>query len=97
MPQSDVSIFENQLDSQAMKDREALRIDAAPVDPLNSAEGFGGFLPMIIIAAAGGAVLFGLLASGSGEPMLLTVIALLAMFGMFMLFAIAAGHLRFGA
>ncbi|MET1045467.1 MAG: ATP-binding protein, partial [Hyphomicrobium sp.] len=80
-----------------MKDREALRIDAAPVDPLNSAEGFGGFLPMIIIAAAGGAVLFGLLASGSGEPMLLTVIALLAMFGMFMLFAIAAGHLRFGA
>ncbi|MFA5958485.1 response regulator [Hyphomicrobium sp.] len=80
-----------------MKDREALRIDAAPIDPLNSAEGFGGFLPMIIIAAAGGAVLFGLLASGSGEPLLLTVIALLAMFGTFMLFAFAAGHLRFGA
>jgi two-component system, cell cycle sensor histidine kinase and response regulator CckA len=97
MPQSDASIFENQLDSRPMKDREALRIDAAPIDPLNSAEGFGGLLPMIIIAAAGGAVLFGLLASGSGEPLLLTVIALLAMFGAFMLFAIAAGHLRFGA
>ncbi|MFT3730396.1 MAG: response regulator [Hyphomicrobium sp.] len=80
-----------------MKDREALRIDTAPIDPLNSAEGFGGLLPMIIIAAAGGAVLFGLLASGSGEPLLLTVIALLAMFGTFMLFAIAAGHVRFGA
>ncbi|MBS0234579.1 MAG: response regulator [Proteobacteria bacterium] len=97
MPQSEASIFENQLDSRPMKDREALRIDAAPIDPLNSAEGFGGFLPMIIIAAAGGAVLFGLLASGSGEPLLLTVIALLAMFGTFMLFAIAAGHLRVGA
>ncbi len=97
MPQSPASIFENQLDSRPMKDREALRIDAAPIDPLNSAEGFGGLLPMIIIAAAGGAVLFGLLASGSGEPLLLTVIALLAMFGAFMLFAIAAGHLRFGA
>ncbi|RUP00713.1 PAS domain-containing sensor histidine kinase, partial [Hyphomicrobium sp.] len=86
-----------QLDSRPMKDREALRIDAAPIDPLNSAEGFGGVLPLIIVAAAGGAVLFGLLASGSGEPLLLTVIALLAMLGTFMLFAIAAGHLRFGA
>ncbi len=97
MSQSDASIFENQLNSRPMKDREALRIDAAPIDPLNSAEGFGGVLPLIIVAAAGGAVLFGLLASGSGEPLLLTVIALLAMFGTFMLFAIAAGHLRFGA
>ncbi len=97
MPQSEASIFENQLDSRPMKDREALRVEAAPIDPLNSAEGFGGLLPMIIVAAAGGAVLFGLLASGSGEPLILTVIALLAMFGTFMLFAIAAGHLRFGA
>ena len=97
MSQSDASIFENRLNSRSMKDREALRIDAAPIDPLNSAEGFGGFLPIIIVAAAGGAVVFGLLASGSGEPLLLTVIALLAMFGMFMLFGIAAGHLRFGA
>jgi two-component system cell cycle sensor histidine kinase/response regulator CckA len=97
MPQSDASIFENQLDSRSMKDREALRIDAAPIDPLNSAEGFGGFLPIIIVAAAGGSVLFGLLASGSGEPLLLTVIALLAMFGIFMLFGIAAGHIRLGS
>src|SRR3569832_1622032 len=87
MSQSDASISENQLDFRPMKDREALRIDAAPIDPLNRAEGFGGHLPMISIAAAGGAVLFGLLASGAGEPLLLTVIALLAMFGTFMLFA----------
>jgi len=97
MPQSDASIFENQLDSRSMKDSEALRIDAAPVDPLSSAEGFGGFLPLIIIATAGGSILFGLLASSSGEPLLLTVIALLAMFGTFMLFGIAAGHIRLGA
>ena len=80
-----------------MKDREALRIDAAPIDPLNSAEWFGGLLSLIVIAAAGGAVLFGLLASGTGEPLALTAIALLAMFGSFMLFAIAAGYLRCGA
>ena len=97
MPQSDVSIIENQLNSRSMKDRETLRIDTSPIDPLNSAEGFGGFLPTILSPPPGGAIVFGLLASGSGEPLLLTVIALLAMLGMFMLFGIAAGHIRFGA
>ena len=80
-----------------MKDREALRIETAAIDPLLTAEGFGGFLPTIFIAAAAGALVFGLLASGSGEPLLLTVIAMLAMLGMFMLFGIAAGHIRVGA
>jgi two-component system cell cycle sensor histidine kinase/response regulator CckA len=80
-----------------MKHRQALRIDAAPVDPLSATEGFGGFLSIIIVAAAAGAVVFGLLASRSGEPLLLTVIALLAMLGMFLLFGVAAGHIRVGA
>ena len=40
--------------------------------------------------------MFGLLASSSGEPLLLTVIALLAMLGMFLLFGVAAGHIRVG-
>ncbi len=97
MPQSDAPTFENQLDSRSMKDREALRIDAAPIDPLSAAEGFGGFLPTIFIVAAAGALVFGLLASGSGEPLLLTVIALLAMLGVFLLFGVAAGHIRVGA
>jgi two-component system cell cycle sensor histidine kinase/response regulator CckA len=79
-----------------MNDREALRIDAATIDPLNAAEGFGGFLPTIFIVAVAGALVFGLLASGSGEPLLLTVIALLAMLGMFLLFGVAAGHIRVG-
>ncbi|HEY8194662.1 MAG TPA: response regulator [Hyphomicrobium sp.] len=79
-----------------MNDREALRINAATIDPLNAAEGFGGFLPTIFIVAVAGALVFGLLASGSGEPLLLTVIALLAMLGMFLLFGVAAGHIRVG-
>ena len=80
-----------------MKARETLRLETSPIDPLTAAEGFGGFLPTIFIAAAAGAIVFGLLASGSGEPLLLTVIALLAMLGMFLLFGIAAGHIRIGA
>ena len=97
MPQTDVPTIENQLDSRSMKARETLRLETSPIDPLTAAEGFGGFLPTIFIAAAAGAIVFGLLASGSGEPLLLTVIALLAMLGMFLLFGIAAGHIRIGA
>lgn len=97
MLQSDVPAIENQLDSEPMKDREALRVDAAPIDPLNTAEGFGGFLPIALIVAAAAALVFGLLASSSGEPFLLTVIAVLAMLGMFLIFGVAAGHIRIGA
>ena len=80
-----------------MKDREAPRVANAPLDPLAAADGFGGFLPTVLIVAAAGAVVFGVLASGSGEPLLLTIIALFAMLGMFLLFGIAAGHIRVGA
>jgi len=97
MIQSDAPVIENQLDSGPMKDREALRIDAAPLDPLSAAEGFGGFLPIALIVAAAAALVFGLLASSTGEPLLLTVIAVLAMLGMFFIFGVAAGHIRIGA
>ena len=88
---------QNQLVSAPMKDREALKVDGGPLDPLTAADGFGGFLSTIFIVAAAGAVIFGLLASGSGEPLVLTLIAVLAMLGMFLLFGIAAGHIRIGA
>lgn len=87
----------NQIASTPMKDREALKIEAAPLDPLTAADGFGGFVSTIFVVAAASAVVFGLLASGSGEPLLLTIIAVLAMLGLFLLFGIAAGHVRIGA
>jgi len=80
-----------------MSDREALKIEAAALDPLPAADGFGGYLSTIFVLAAAGAVVFGLLAAGSGEPLLLTILGVLAMLGMFMLFGIAAGHVRIGA
>jgi len=80
-----------------MKDREALKIEAAPLDPLTAAEGFGGFLTTILVVAAAGAAVFGLLTSGSSEPLVLTVLSVLAMLGTFLLFGIAAGHIRIGA
>ena len=89
--------LENQVASAVMNDHEALKIEAASLDPLTAADGFGGFLSTIFVVAAAGAVIFGLLATGSGEPLILTVIAVLAMLGLFLLFGIAAGHVRIGA
>ena len=88
---------QNQLVSLVMKDCEALKIEGGTLDSLTAADGFGGFLSTIFVVAAAGAVVFGLLASGSGEPLVLTLIAVLAMLGMFLLFGIAAGHVRIGA
>ncbi len=89
--------LENQITCAAMNNREALKIEAAALDPLTAAGGIGGFLSTIFVVAAAGAIVFGLLTSGSGEPLLLTILAVLAMLGTFMLLGIAAGHVRIGA
>jgi len=96
---TDAVPLENQIALPAMGDREALKlnVEAAALDPLTVADGFGGFVSTIFVVAAAGAVVFGLLAAGSSEPLLLTLLGVLAMLGMFMLFGIAAGHVRIGA
>ena len=94
---ADAVSIENQLASPAMGNGEALKTEAAALDPLTVADGFGGYLSTIFVCAAAAAVVFGLFASGSGEPLLLTILAVLAMLGLFMLFALAAGHIRIGA
>ncbi|MEQ1652102.1 MAG: response regulator [Hyphomicrobium sp.] len=97
MTTASAATIPNQITSASMKDREALKIEATSLDPLTAADGFGGFLSTIFVVAALGAVVFSLLASGSGEPFLLTIISILAMLGLFLLFGIAAGHVRIGA
>jgi two-component system, cell cycle sensor histidine kinase and response regulator CckA len=97
MSSIDAAALPNQIASVPMRDREALKIEALHLDPLTAADGFGGYLSTIFVVAAAGAVVFGLISSGSGEPLLLTVISVLAMLGMFLLFGIAAGHVRIGA
>ena len=97
MALSAVSVSQNQIASPAMADREALKVEAAALDPLTAADGFGGFLSTIFVVTAAGAVVFGLVTSGSGEPLFLTLLAVLAMLGLFLLFGIAAGHIRIGA
>jgi two-component system cell cycle sensor histidine kinase/response regulator CckA len=87
----------NQIPSLLMADREALKIEAAAIDPLSAAEGVGEFLSTMFVVTAVGAVVFGLLTSNSGEPLLLTLLSALAMLGVFLLFGVLAGHIRIGA
>ena len=94
---ADVVEPKNQIASPDMGNREALKLETPALDPLTVADGLGGYLSTIFVVAAAAAVVFGLFASGSGEPLLLTILSVLAMLGLFMLFALAAGHLRIGS
>lgn len=88
---------ENQLVSAAMGDRKTLKIGGGPFDPLTPADGFGGFLSTIFVVLVLGAVVFSGLSSTSGEPVVLTILAMLAMLGTFLVLGVAAGHIRIGA
>ena len=54
----------------------------------------GGFLTLALTLAGGAVGVFALLASGSGEPVVLTLMALLSTIGVFFILAALAGHLR---
>jgi two-component system cell cycle sensor histidine kinase/response regulator CckA len=51
-------------------------------------------LAIVAVLVAGGGAVVGVLASASRQPLLLTLTSVLAMFGVFFLFAFAAGHVR---
>ncbi|HEX2843218.1 ATP-binding protein [Hyphomicrobium sp.] len=55
-----------------------------------------GFLPIIAASLAAGALVLALVASPAGEPLLLTLLAVLAMLGLFAIFGFVAGHIRIG-
>ena len=55
-----------------------------------------GLIPIIVAALAAGAMVLALVASPAGEPLLLTLLAVLAMAGLFAIFGYAAGHVRIG-
>lgn len=55
-----------------------------------------GLIPVIAAALTAGAIVLALVASPAGEPLLLTLLAVLAMTGLFAIFGYAAGHIRIG-
>ncbi|MCC7252931.1 response regulator [Hyphomicrobium sp.] len=55
-----------------------------------------GAIPIVAASMAAGALVLALVASPAGEPLLLTLLAVLAMLGLFAAFGYAAGHVRIG-
>jgi two-component system, cell cycle sensor histidine kinase and response regulator CckA len=64
---------------------------ASPLAPLR---GGASFLAILAIVLAGGLCALAMLASRSSEPLVLTVMGLLATIGVFFLLGLAAGHFR---
>jgi len=56
--------------------------------------GGGSFVAVLAVLLAGGFGALALLSSGAAEPLVLTIMALLATIGVFFLFGVAAGHIR---
>jgi two-component system cell cycle sensor histidine kinase/response regulator CckA len=61
-----------------------------------AADGERALLPVVSIAGLAGTVVLALVASSAAEPLLLTLLASLAMLGTFLVFGLAAGHVRIG-
>ncbi len=55
-----------------------------------------GFVPVVAGVSALGILILAIASSGAGTPLLLTILSTLAMFGVFFLFGLMAGHIRVG-
>lgn len=95
MPACSPPTTQNQLASPRMRKHDAIELQPSPFD-MESNPGLGSVLPTAVAVAAGAAVVLGVVASGAGMPIILGLIGLLATVGLFFLFAVAAGYVRFG-
>ena len=67
---------------------------AAAHDPLSGVSRGSGILTVFSVALALGAAVLAFLSSEAAEPIVLTIMALLAVLGVFFLFGLSAGHVR---
>jgi two-component system cell cycle sensor histidine kinase/response regulator CckA len=98
MPASETAAAENQIAFAFMSDREVSQpsAGAAGAHALNGGVHEPGVMPILAAALAAGALVLALLASPAGEPLLLALMAVLAMLGLFVVFGFFAGHVRIG-
>jgi two-component system cell cycle sensor histidine kinase/response regulator CckA len=76
-------------------DRDAsVPSDVTSDDPLASVSASTGLLTGFLVVLALGAAILALISSQSAEPVVLTVMAVLAMLGVFFIFGLIAGHVR---
>ncbi len=100
MPVSQAPSATNQIAFAFMSESDVFPLNEAggahSGESASEAGGASGLWPVVSVAAAGGTVLLALVASAGGQPLLLTILASLAMLGIFFLFGVVAGHIRLG-
>ena len=98
MQPSEAAQAENQIAFAFMSESEPRphRAGMAGAHALGSGVHEAGVIPIIAAAMAAGALVLALVASPAGEPLLLTLLSVLAMLGLFAAFGYAAGHVRIG-
>jgi two-component system cell cycle sensor histidine kinase/response regulator CckA len=79
-----------------MSESDARSGPAIVADPLAVARNPAVIAPIAGVLLVAGVGIFAVLASGTREPVVLTLMALLASIGAFFLFGLAAGHIRIG-
>jgi two-component system cell cycle sensor histidine kinase/response regulator CckA len=77
-----------------MSESDARHNPVAAEEPVAVARGGGGFITYVAVVLATGLGTLTLLASGASEPFVLAAMTVLATFGVFFLFGLAAGHIR---
>ncbi len=90
------SFVQNQISSPGMSGAKADQDHMSAEDAGSGLHDGRGVKATVAVAVAASGVLLALVASGSGQPLMITVMALLAMVGVFFLFAFAAGHVVIG-
>ena len=86
----------NLVASSAMSEMGARAERIAADDPLAALRGGGGYATILAVLVAAGSVVLALISSSAANPLLITLLATLAMLGVFFLFGMAAGHIRIG-
>ena len=87
-------IASNQGSFAAMKVSNNAQTASMTADDALAAVRGNGFLAIAAVLGAGAIGVFAVLASGSGEPVVLTLMAVLSAIGIFFILATLAGHLR---
>ncbi|MBL8846409.1 MAG: response regulator [Hyphomicrobium zavarzinii] len=100
MQASEAAAAENQIAFAFMSDSDIRPpqpgMARAQAQAVNGGAQEPGIVPIVAAALAAGALVLALVASPAGEPLLLTVMAVLAMLGLFAVFGYVAGHIRIG-
>ncbi len=86
----------NQLASLPMSEGKPPSDRIAADEPLAALRSGGGYATILVVLTAAGAAILSLIAAESSSPFFLPILATLAMFGVFFVLGMAAGHIRIG-